>query len=152
MYNSPYYDYSYDAIRSAPSLGTSSAASVGAGLGIFAGFFLFILVLAVIAWIVLVAVAQWKIFKKAGKDGWKALIPLYNQYTMLQILNMEPLLFILFLIPGCSFVLKIVMDLKLAKSFGKGVGFAIGLIFLEPIFDMILGFGSAKYSKLPSSK
>ena len=33
----------------------------------------------------------------------------------------------------------------MAKSFGKGVGFAIGLILLSPIFIMILGFGDATY-------
>jgi hypothetical protein len=33
----------------------------------------------------------------------------------------------------------------LAKSFGKGVGFGLGLAFLGIIFFPILGFGSAQY-------
>ena len=122
------------------------------GAGIFAGFFGFFLTLCIIAWVVLVIVAEWKIFKKAGKEGWKALIPVYNAYTMLQILNMEPMLCFLAIIPGANFMLSIVMNVKLAKSFGKGAGFAVGLILLEPIFMMILGFGDAKYKQLPSSK
>ena len=122
------------------------------GAGLFAGFFGFFFILCIIAWVVLTIVAEWKIFKKAGKDGWKALIPVYNAYTLLQILNMEPMLCFLTLIPGANFMLGIVMSVKLAKSFGKGTGFAIGLILLEPIFEMILAFGDAKYKQLPSSK
>lgn len=127
-------------------------ASSAASAGIFAGFFTFFLILCILAWVVLVVIAEWKIFTKAGKEGWKALIPVYNAYTMLQILNMEPLLCFLTLIPGAKFMLGIVMNVKLAKSFGKGTGFAVGLILLEPIFEMILGFGDAKYKQLPSSK
>ena len=134
------YSYSYPTTVSATSA------------GIFAGFFGFFLILCIIAWVVLTIVAEWKIFTKAGKEGWKALIPVYNAYTLLQILNMEPMLCFLTLLPGANFMLAIVMNVKLAKSFGKGTGFAIGLILLEPIFEMILGFGQAKYKQLPSSK
>lgn len=122
------------------------------GAGIFAGFFGVFLILCIIAWVVLTVVAEWKIFTKAGKEGWKALIPIYNAYTLLQILNMEPMLCFLTIVPGANLMLAIVMDVKLAKSFGKSAGFAIGLILLEPIFLMILGFGEAKYKQLPSSK
>ena len=37
------------------------------------------------------------------------------------------------------------MEVLPAKVFGKGAGFAIGLIFLNPIFLLILAFGSAQY-------
>lgn len=139
MYSNYLYDYS-----------TSTRAAASAG--IFAGFFGIFLILVAIAWAVLVIIAQWKIFKKAGKDGWKALIPIYNTYTMLQILNMEPMLCFLSIVPGANFMLGIVMNVKLAKSFGKSTGFAVGLILLNAIFEMILGFGDAKYKQLPSSK
>jgi hypothetical protein len=39
---------------------------------------------------------------------------------------------------------------RLAKSFAKGVGFGLGLVFLSFIFYPILGFGSAQYQG-PSS-
>ena len=137
MYN---YTYTYD---------YPTAASAGAG--IFAGFFSFFMILVIIACVVLVYIAQWKIFKQAGKEGWKALIPIYNTYTMLQILSMEPLLCFLSFVPFANFMLGIVMNVKLAKSFGKSTGFAIGLILLGPIFQMILAFSDAKYKQLPSS-
>lgn len=34
---------------------------------------------------------------------------------------------------------------KLAKAFGHGVGFTIGLFFLNPIFMLILGFSGDEY-------
>lgn len=33
---------------------------------------------------VLLIVAQWKIFTKAGEPGWKSLIPIYNVYTQVK--------------------------------------------------------------------
>lgn len=131
---------------------TATYTTAATGAGLFAGFFGFLFFLFIIAWVVLVIIAEWKIFKKAGKEGWKALIPIYNAYTLLQILNMEPMLCFLTIIPGANFMLGIVMCVKLAKSFGKSTGFAVGLILLEPIFEMILAFGDAKYKQLPSSK
>ena len=138
MYN---YTYTYDYPKTAAT-----------GAGFIGGFFTFFMILVILACVVLTVIAQWKIFTKAGKEGWKALIPIYNTYTLLQILNMEPLLCLLMLIPVSSFMLGIVMDVKLAKSFGKSTGFAIGLILLTPIFEMILAFGDAKYKQLPSSR
>lgn len=35
---------------------------------------------------------------------------------------------------------------RLAKCFGKSTGFAFGLLFLNPIFMMILGFGRSQYN------
>lgn len=142
-----YYDY-----YSYPSPSVSSSA-VGAGLASAIGAFtLVFIMLIILAFVVLGIIAQWKIFKKAGEEGWKALIPIYNVYTLLNILSMEPLLCLLSFVPGAWFILSIVMDVKLAQSFKKGTGFALGLIFLGPIFSLILAFGSAKYTKLPSSK
>ncbi|MBQ3261494.1 signal peptidase I [Candidatus Saccharibacteria bacterium] len=139
--------YTYNLTNNYPSSATTAATA-----GIVAGIGTFFLVLLMLAWVVLVVIARWKIFKKAGKDGWKSLIPVYSSYTMLQILNMEPMLCFLTLLPGANFMLSIVMQVKLAKSFKKGTGFAVGLILLQPIFEMILGFGPAKYTQLPSSK
>lgn len=42
-------------------------------------------------------------------------------------------------------ILALISEYKLAKAFGKGFGFFLGLVFLNPIFKMILGFGDAKY-------
>lgn len=42
-------------------------------------------------------------------------------------------------------MLSIISMVKLGQAFGKGAGFIVGLVFLTPIFQMILGFGSAEY-------
>ena len=49
------------------------------------------------------------------------------------------------LIPFVNIIVGIVLCIDMAKSFGKGIGFGIGLVFLGIIFLPILGFGSAQY-------
>ena len=39
----------------------------------------------------------------------------------------------------------IVSTVKLAKAFNQSTAFIFGLLFLSPIFQMILGFGKAEY-------
>ena len=42
-------------------------------------------------------------------------------------------------------IISILYCIKLSRAFGHGIGFAIGLIFLQPIFMLILGFGNDPY-------
>jgi len=92
---------------------------------------------------VLCIAALWKIFSKAGQPGWAAIVPIYNYIVWLKIVG-RPIWWI-FLIFLCAPVLMVILGIDLAKSFGKGIGFALGLIFLPFIFLPILGFGSATY-------
>jgi Gpi18-like mannosyltransferase len=87
----------------------------------------------------------WKVFTKAGKPGWAALVPIYNLVVMLEIAGKPLWWFILFLIPVVNLVAAFITYISLAERFGKGAGFGIGLILLGPIFFPILGFGSAQY-------
>ena len=89
--------------------------------------------------------AMAKIVKKAGKPGWAAIVPFYNLYVLFEIAWGKGLLFLLTLIPLANLVVMIILWVKLAKAFGKGGGFAVGLVFLNLIFTCILGFGKAKY-------
>ena len=111
------------------------------GGGIFGGVFL----LFWLAVVIVVIVAMWKVFTKAGQPGWAAIIPIYNTYIMLKIAGRPWWWLLLMLIPIVTFVVSIIVLVDLAKSFGKGIGFAVGLIFLPFIFVPILGFGSAQY-------
>jgi hypothetical protein len=90
-------------------------------------------------------VAMWKIFTKAGQPGWASIIPIYNIYIWCKIVGRPAWWIILMLIPFVNFVICIILCIDLAKSFGKGAGFGIGLAFLGIIFFPILGFGSAQY-------
>lgn len=98
---------------------------------------------------IIAIVAMWKIFKKAGKPGWASIIPIYNAVVMFQICGMNPWLLLLAIIPFVNFVtapiLSILINVNLAKKFGKGGGFAVGLIFLNFIFTLILAFGDSEY-------
>jgi len=96
--------------------------------------------------IVLIIAANWKIYTKAGKPGWAVIIPFYNIIVLLEIIG-KPwwwLLIILF-VPVANIIFGIWMINLLSKSFGYGVGFTIGIIFLPIIFLPILGFGNAEY-------
>jgi len=95
--------------------------------------------------LLLVIVGMWKVFTKAGEPGWAAIVPIYNFIVLLKVAGKPAWWFLLMLIPVVNFVVLIIMDISLAKNFGKGTGFALGLVFLAPIFIPILGFGSAKY-------
>jgi hypothetical protein len=92
-----------------------------------------------------VVAGMWGIFVKAGEEGWKAIIPIYNWYILLKIVGRPWWWILLFLIPIVNLVILILMYNDLSKSFGKGAGFTVGLIFLGIIFFPILGFGSAQY-------
>ena len=115
-------------------------------------------------------IAMWRVFNKAGEKGWKSLIPVYNIYVLFNlfwsptwfwlmlgvyyVLNVmlsgiANLVFVSIVI-GFVFYLYCYINLmnRVAKSFGKGIGFTIGLIFLPNIFQLILAFNSAEYTRI----
>ena len=94
---------------------------------------------------VLMLVAMWKVFTKAGKPGWGAIIPIYNQVLLCNIAGKPGWWVLLFFIPLLNFVINIIVSIGIAENFGKGTGFGLGLAFLNPIFYPILAFGSAEY-------
>ena len=101
-----------------------------------------------IFWLIIGAimlVAQWKIFTKAGKPGWAAIIPVYNIIILLEIINKPIWWIVMLIIPIINVVFLILMYIELAKVFGKDTGFAVGLILLSVIFFPILAFGPAEY-------
>lgn len=98
-----------------------------------------------LAVIVVALVGLWKMFTKAGKPGWAAIVPFYNMYCLFEMSFGNGWLFLLTFIPCVGAVFQIILCFKLAKAFDKGVGFGFGLLFLTPIFYMILGFGDAEY-------
>ena len=117
-------------------------------LGILGTFFV-----VFIAIIVLLIIAQWKIFTKAGEAGWKSIIPIYNIAILYKIVGINPWFVLLTIFGGIipiigtfiPLVMSIWCSVKLSKAFGHDIGFALGLIFLPNIFQLILGFGSSEY-------
>ena len=95
---------------------------------------------------VIIIVANWRVYEKAGKPGWTSIIPIYNIIILLEIIG-KPWwwIFLMIFVPGGSLIWGIWATNLLSKSFGKNEGFTVGLILLPFIFYPILGFGNADY-------
>lgn len=87
----------------------------------------------------------WKVFTKAGQPGWGVLVPIYNAYLITRIAQRPAWWLILMFVPIVNILAAVVLSMDIAKHFGKGPGFGVGLAFLGPIFYPILGFGGAQY-------
>ncbi len=104
-----------------------------------------IMIVVYLALIVFFVICYWKIYTKAGKPGWAAIVPIYNIIVLLEIVGKPVWWFLLMLIPCVNIVIAVIVSLELAKVFGKSTGFGVGLILLSPIFIPILAFGDAEY-------
>lgn len=89
--------------------------------------------------------SMWKVFDKAGQPGWGALVPIFNIYLLCKIANRPAWWMVLFFIPIVSLVAFAVISFDIAKAFGKGAGFGLGLFLLGFVFYPMLAFGSAEY-------
>jgi hypothetical protein len=98
-----------------------------------------------LAFMILMIAALWKVFSKAGHPGWAAIIPIVNTYFLCKVAGRPGWWVILMFIPLVNFIIWIILCIDVAKNFGKGAGFGIGLLLLPFIFFPILGFGSAQY-------
>lgn len=99
----------------------------------------------ILALLILMFASLWRIYEKAGKPGWASLIPLYNMLVLLEIVGKPWWWLLLLMIPGVNIVLSVWVTNLLSKSFGQGVWFTLGLIFLPFIFWPLLGLGDYKY-------
>lgn len=97
---------------------------------------------------VLMLVAVWKVFAKAGEPGWASLIPFYNTYVEFRMAGYNPWLFLLLLVPVVNIVLALLVSYKIGETFGKGPVFNIVWMVLFPVVGwLILGFGDAQYRR-----
>lgn len=101
--------------------------------------------------ILLILVSMWKIFVKAGKPGWAAIVPIYNMIVLLEIVNKPIWWFIMFFIPLVNLIFIIMTYNELSKSFGQGVGTTVLLILLPFVGFPMLAFGDAQYTRPVSS-
>ena len=135
----------------------SKLATILGGVGIF--FFLFFVVL-MIAIVVVEVIASWKFFQKCGKNGWEAIIPIYNSWIKVELagLNWWWFLFLIF-----SFLVSVsgndsykvfvgiiplfgnfVCNYNLSKKFHQDTGFAILMTLFPWVMIPIMAF-SEKY-------
>ncbi len=150
------------------TVGLISGGILGIGIGM--------IVFIILIWYVFQVIANWKIFAKFGEPGWKAIIPLYNEYIRYKATWNAKIFWIDLVMSVLAFwreldasmgtvwvilawisliglvVLKIMKDYNLSRAFGHGTGFTVGLFCFGPIFKLILGFGSSKYTGNPTTK
>lgn len=129
------------------------------------GTFMMLMFVALVVALILAIIGTWIVFKKAGKPGWAAIIPFYSTYVLYDITwgnGILGLVFIALVLVNAfqlaylgavcgliAFVLNIITNYKLAKAFDYSVLFTVGLIFLNPIFMMILAFSKNTYLGVP---
>ena len=99
----------------------------------------------ILAMIVFQIICMWKIFEKAGKPGWAAIVPIYNIIVLLEIVGKPTWWIILILIPIVNLIVLILIWHQLSLSFGKDGLYTVGLILLGIVFFPMLAFGEAKY-------
>ena len=104
-----------------------------------------LLVLLYLAVIVLTIAGLWGVFAKAGQPGWAAIVPIYNAYIMVKIIDKPIWWFIMLFIPCISIVFCILVWVEICKRFGKGGGYVVGIMLLPFIFIPMLGLGNAQY-------
>jgi len=109
-------------------------------------------------------ISYWKIFTKAGKPGWFAIIPIYSQIVLAEIAGqpwwygllvlcvfLSPIPYVGRLLNVVGYVFPVIIKYYLAFAFGKNTNFAIGLVFLPFIFLPILAFSKDTHYTLNQS-
>ena len=96
--------------------------------------------------ILLEIIVFWRVFTKAGRPGWAAIIPIYNIYTLVKVGGKSGWYVLGFLVPILNLVLSILLALGVAEKFGKSGTFGVvGLWLFSFIGYIILAFGGAQY-------
>lgn len=98
---------------------------------------------------VLIAIALWKVFSKAGYPGILAIIPIVNVFVLVKVAGYSAWMGLLYFIPIVNFIFAIVVAFKLGARFGKGGAFSFFLLFLFSIIGyFIIGYGKAQYREV----
>lgn len=116
-----------------------AAATSGTNIAMFIVGLVFML--AMIAVAILLIVAMWKLFQKAGKPGWAAIVPFYNTYVMLEIARRPVWWFaVILLVPIVGTVLSLIAVVDFVKAYGKSTGYGILSLFFPFITFPIMAF------------
>ena len=121
---------------------TTSAYNIDTAASGMSAILVFAMIAISLSIVILEIVAKAKIFKKAGKPGWAAIVPFYNNWVFFEVAGLEGALSLVCLIFS-PYILYAYY--KLCKNFGKSTGFFILTIFFTQIMLMILGFGKSEY-------
>ena len=97
---------------------------------------------------ILIAIALWRVFSKAGYPGILAVIPIVNAFILVKVAGYSAWMTLLYLIPIVNIIFSIFVAVRLGQRFGKGGVFSFFLLWLFSVIGyFILGFGSAQYRR-----
>jgi hypothetical protein len=118
-------------------------------------------------WYLLLALGRWQMFEKMGQPGWKGFIPIYSDYVLYgscwetaffwvalaasavcAIGGADSRSLLVSLAGIVAGVMEASLALRISRSFGHGILFALGLMLLNPLFVLYLGFGPDRYRGL----
>ena len=119
-----------------PSNEAMGAAAAGMSIG---------MILFLVALSVFFIYCWWRIFEKAGKPGWAAIVPIYNYIIAAEAAGKPGWWGIMMLIPFVNIVFGIMIYHGISTKFGQGAGFTVGLVLLNFIFVPMLAFGDYTY-------
>ena len=108
---------------------TSSSDAAGAAMGIGMLIFLIFFYLAIF---IVMGISMWRLFVKAGKPGWAAIVPIYNNVIQLKIIGRPLWWLAMMFIPFANIAFAVMILIDFCKSYGKDTGFAI-LAILFPL-------------------
>jgi hypothetical protein len=96
--------------------------------------------------IVVMHVAMWRIFTKAGRPGWASIVPVYATIVLLRIVEKPWQLLLLLFVPLVDIFVAIHICVALARKFGRSDLFGgLGLAFCGVVFAPILATSDSKY-------
>lgn len=102
------------------------------------------MMLVIFAVIILMIAAMWKVYERAGEPGWAVLVPIYNIYVLCKVARMSPWWMLTVIIPLVNIIFAFVSSFGVAKRFGKGAGYGLGLALLPFIFWPLLAWGDSQ--------
>jgi hypothetical protein len=112
------------------------SAAAGALGAVFAGVFLFLLLIVLVCYIYF-AICEMKIAKKTNtSDGWMAWLPILNIYLMVKIAQKPSWWLLLMFIPLVNIIIGVILWAEISKRLGKPEW--LGLLVLIPVANIVL--------------
>jgi hypothetical protein len=93
--------------------------------------------------IVFILACYWIVFRKAGKPGWAAIIPIYNYVVLCQVAGYSGWLALLMFVPIVNIIVVFFICLGMAKKFGQDTLFGILMFFFFPILMAVIAFSKS---------
>lgn len=110
-------------------------------LSIIAGSSMLIfIIIGLVAYVALSIIANWRLFKKAGRPGILSLIPSYHIFVEMKIISGKSWTALLYFVPPIAPVYHIINSIRLVVCYNGTILLGVLAIFFNPIVRMVLAF------------